>query len=178
MHWQGQGKEPYEFGVKASIAVTHRQGLIVGARAFPGNPYDGRTLNEQLEQVGILLEDVGVKPRRVVVDLGFRGVDRDNPEVEIIHRGKAKRLSRSQRQWLKRRQAVEPVIGHLKADHQMNRCWLADKLGDALHTALRAAGYKLRWLMRAVLRLGLTGLFALCFLIDALAGFRQRRVAG
>jgi IS5 family transposase len=72
---------------------------------------------------------------------------------------------------------VEPVIGHLKADHRMNPCHLAGQLGDALHTALCAAGYKLRWLMRAVLRLGLTGFFALCFLIDALAGFRQRRFA-
>jgi IS5 family transposase len=173
---KGKARKPYEFGVKASIAVTHKQGLIVGARAFPGNPYDGHTLNEQLEQVGILLEDVGVKPKQVVVDLGFRGVDRDNPEVEIIHRGKAKRLSQGQRRWLKRRQAVEPVIGHLKADQRMNRCHLAGQLGDALHTVLCAAGYNLRWLMRAVLRLGLAGFFALCFLIDALAEFRLRRI--
>jgi IS5 family transposase len=101
--------------------------------------YDGHTLNEQLEQVGSLLEDVGVKPKEVIVDLGFRGVDRDNPEVEIIHRGKVKRLSQRQRRWLKRRQAVEPVIGHLKADHRMNRCHLGGSLGDALHTVLCAA---------------------------------------
>jgi IS5 family transposase len=160
---KGKARKPYEFGVKASIAVTHKQGLIVGARAFPGNPYDGYTRNEQREQVGILLEDVGVKPRQVVVDLGFRGVDRENPEVEIIHRGKAKRLSQGQRRWLKQCQAVESVIGHLKADQRMNRCPLAGQLGDALHTVLCAAGYNLRWLMRAVLRLGLAGFLALCF---------------
>ncbi len=158
---KGKARKPYEFGVKASIAVTHKQGLIVGARSFPGNPYDGHTLKEQLEQTSILLEDVGVVPRHVMVDLGFRGVDRDNPRVQIVHRGKAKSLNRQQRRWLKRRQAVEPTIGHLKSDHRMDRCWLAGSIGDALHTVLCAAGYNLRWLMRAVARLGLKGFFAL-----------------
>ena len=158
---KGKARKPYEFGVKASIAVTHKQGLIVGARSFPGNPYDGHTLKEQLEQTGILLEDVGVVPWHVMVDLGFRGVDRDNPKVQIIHRGKAKSMNRQQRRWLKRRQAVEPTIGHLKSDHRMDRCWLAGSIGDALHTVLCAAGYNLRWLMRAVARLGLKGFFAL-----------------
>ena len=74
------------------------------------------------------------------VDLGFRGVDRDNPQVEIIHRGKYKSLTRPQRRWLRRRQAVEPAIGHLKSDHRMDRCWLQGQLGDALHAVLCAAG--------------------------------------
>jgi IS5 family transposase len=165
---KGKARKPYEFGVKASIAVTHKQGLIVGARTFPGNPYDGHILREQLEQTSVLLEDVGAVPRTVVVDLGFRGVDADNPGVEIIHRGKAKSLSRQQREWLKRRQAVEPAIGHLKADHRMDRCWLAGDLGDALHAVLCAAGYNLRWLMRAVARLGIKGLFALPILVAAI----------
>jgi hypothetical protein len=84
-----------------------------------------------------------------VVDLGFRGVDRDNPQVEIIHRGKYKSLTKQQRRWLKRRQAVEPAIGHLKSDHRMDRCWLQGELGDALHAVLCATGYNLRWLLRA-----------------------------
>jgi IS5 family transposase len=166
---KGKARKPYEFGVKASIAVTHKQGLMVGARSFPGNPYDGHLLREQLEQTGILLEDVGVVPSHAIVDLGFRGVDADNPKVNIIHRGKAKSLSRQQRRWLKRCQAVEPAIGHLKADHRMDRCWLAATLGDALHTVLCAAGYNLRWLMRAVLRLGLKGIFALVTLVVGFA---------
>lgn len=149
---KGKARQPYEFGVKASIAVTHRRGLIVGARTFPGNPYDGHILSAQLEQTGILLEDVGRTPKQVVVDLGYRGVDADNPGVEIIHRGRFKSMTNQQRRWLKRRQAIEPAIGHLKADHRMNRCWLAGSLGDALHAVLCAAGYNLRWLLRAVVR--------------------------
>ena len=93
------------------------------------------------------------------MDLGYRGVDRDNPNVEIIHRGKYKSLTVQQRRWLKRRQAVEPAIGHLKSDHRMDRCWLQGQLGDALHAVLCATGYNLRWLLRAMVRLGLTAIY-------------------
>ncbi len=156
---EGRARKPYEFGVKTSIAVTHRSGLMVGARTFPGNPYDGHILSAQLEQTNILLEDVGRMPKQVVVDLGYRGVDSDNPGVEIIHRGKLRSLDRRQRRWLRRRQAVEPAIGHLKSDHRMDRCWLAGALGDALHAVLCAAGYNLRWLLRAIARMGSGALF-------------------
>ena len=63
---------------------------------------------------------------------------------QIIHRGKYKSLTAQQRRWLKRRQAVEPAIGHLKSDHRMNRCWLQGQSGDALHAVLCATGYNLR----------------------------------
>ena len=85
-------------------------------------------------------------------------MDATNPGVEIIHRGRYKTMSKHERQLLKRRQAVEPAIGHLKADYRMNRCWLAGATGDALHALCCAVGYNLRWLMRAVVRLGLRGL--------------------
>jgi IS5 family transposase len=154
---KGKARKPYEFGVKVSIVVTHKNGLMVGAKTFPGNPYDGHILHKQLTQTQILLENAGSTPKQVIVDLGFRGVDADNPEVEIIHRGKYKSLTKPQRRWLRRRQAVEPAIGHLKSDHRMDRCWLQGKLGDALHAVLCAIGYNLRWLMRAVLQLRLKG---------------------
>ena len=71
-------------------------------------------------------------------------------------------MSKHERKLLKRRQAVEPALGHLKADYRMNRCWPKSSMGDALHALSCAVGYNLRWLMRAVVRLGLTGfLFAL-----------------
>jgi IS5 family transposase len=166
---KGKARKPYEFGVKASIAITHKSGLIVGARTFPGNPYDGHTLNEQLEQVGLLLENIGKTPKEVVADLGFRVVDWDNPDVKIIYRGKYKSLTRQQQRWLKRRQAVEPAIGHLKSDHRMDRCWLRGPLGNALHAVLCAAGYNLRWLLRAMARLGLSALFLRPILAGLLA---------
>ncbi|QEO95834.1 transposase [Xanthomonas oryzae pv. oryzicola] len=128
---KGKASSPYEFGVKVGIAVSARKGVIVGARSFPGNPYDGDTLAEQLEQARGLLQDVNVIPQVAIVDLGYRG--RDVEGVQILHRGKAKTLTRRQWRWIKRRQAVEPVIGHLKQDCRLNRCHLNGAQGDALH---------------------------------------------
>ena len=102
-------------------------------------------------------------------------MDADNPDVNIIHRGKYKSLTMPQRRWLKRRQAVEPAIGHLKSDHRMDRCWLQGKLGDALHAVLCAAGYNLRWLMRAVLRLGLKGILLPFALLQLINRFRAKQ---
>lgn len=119
---KGNARNPYEFGVKVSLAVTHKQGLIVGGRSFPGNPYDGHVLNAQLEQTTNLLQDTGRSPQQVIVDLGYRGVDGDNPGVQIIHRGKYQSLSEHERRLLKRRQAIEPLFGHTKTGHRMDRC--------------------------------------------------------
>ena len=147
---KGKARKRYEFGVKVSLVVTHLRGLMVGARSFTGNPYDGHTLTAQLEQTTNLMQDVGRTPKEVIVDLGYRGVDADNPGVQIIHRGKYKSLTTLQRKWLKRRQAIEPLIGHTKSDHGMQRCWLKGELGDALHALSCAAGYNIRWLLRAI----------------------------
>ncbi len=104
-------RKPYEFGVKSAV----------------------------LEQTTNLMQDLGLKLKHIVLDLGFRGVDADNPDKEIIHKGKFKSLSKQQKGWLKRRTAVEPTIGHLKSDHRMDRCWLQGALGDALHSISCAA---------------------------------------
>ena len=57
-------------------------------------------------------------------------------------------MSKEERRLLKRRQAVEPSIGHLKADHRMRRNFLKGTLGDAMNPILAAAGFNIRWLMR------------------------------
>jgi len=151
---KGKARKPYEFGVKVSLAVTHKQGLMVGAKSFPGSPYDGHTLVHQIEQTNSLLKDVGVAPTTAIVDLGFRGIDQEVAPVKVIHRGKYKTLTALQRRWLKRRQAIEPMIGHTKSDNRMDRCWLQGSVGDALHALSCAAGYNIRWLLRAIVRLG------------------------
>ena len=152
---KGKSRKPYEFGVKVGLAMTLKGNLIVGARSFPGNPYDGHTMHEQIEQSAILMQGLGVKPEVIYADLGYRGVDKDNPGVEIKHRGKDKRLTEDERRLLKRRQAIEPIIGHLKADHRMDRCHLKGTQGDAIHAVLCAAGYNIRWLLRMIAKKGL-----------------------
>jgi len=155
---KGKSRNPYEFGVKVGIATTLKGTLIVGARAFPGNPYDGHTLNEQVEQATILMQALGTKPQTAFVDLGYRGVDKDNLGLDIKHRGKSKSLTDEEKKSLKRRQAIEPIIGHLKADHRMNRCHLKGSKGDSLHAVLCAAGFNIRWLLRMIVKKGI-GLF-------------------
>ena len=70
------------------------------------------------------------------MDLGFRGTDADNPGREIIHRGKFKILSKPQKGWLK------------------------GSIGDAWYSISCAAGYNLRWLLRAIACLGIGAFFA------------------
>jgi IS5 family transposase len=136
--------------VKASIVVTHNQGLIVGARTFPGNSYDGHTLTSQIEQTTMLMQDLQVKPTTAVVDLRYRGVD-DLVPGEIIQRVCFKTMAAQQRRSFKPRQGIAPVSGHLKADH-WGRLKAAD--GDAIYAVLCATGFNLKWLLRAVAHLG------------------------
>lgn len=151
---KGKSKTPYEFGVKVGIASTLKHNLIVGARSFAGKPYDGHTLHEQLEQVSILMQETGQEPQTAYVDLGYRGVDEDNPQIDIKHRGKLKSLTGQERRLLKRRQAIEPIIGHLKSDHRMDRCYLKGEEGDRINAVLCAAGYNIRWLLRMIAKKG------------------------
>ncbi len=81
-----------------------------------GDGVCGHTLNAILQQSAKLAQDAGATLKQVVVDLGFRGVDADNPDKQIIHRGKIKSMTPQQKGWLRRRQAIEPAIGHLKSD--------------------------------------------------------------
>ena len=172
---KGKARHRYEFGVKVSLAITHRHGLMVGAKRFTGNPFDGHTLKAQLAQSNALIQSAGTSIKQAFVDLAYRGVDADNPGVEVIHRGRIKSMSKAERKQLKRRQAIEPAIGHTKHDNRMIRCHLKGSIGDALHAICCAAGYNIRWLMRAIQRLGLKGLFALAFIVSTLSMAGQIR---
>ena len=139
-----------------TLSQAVQDALIVGTKALPGSPYDGHTLSEQVEQASILMQALDTKPNKAIVDLGYRGVDKANPDIDIKHRGKFKSLTDEDKKDLKRRQAIEPIIGHLKADHRMNRCYLKGSLGDSLHAVLCAAGYNIRWLLRMIVKKGIS----------------------
>jgi IS5 family transposase len=167
---KGKARTPYEFGVKVGIISTIKGNLILGARNFPNNPFDGHTLNEQLEQASII-SNAAIK--NVYVDLGYRSVDQDNPGVSIKHRGKYKSLTEQERKLLKRRQAIEPIIGHLKSDNRMNRCHLKGPEGDEIHAVLCAAGYNIRWLLRMIRKRGL-GLYWALIKVLGLGGLSAK----
>ena len=140
---KGKARTPYEFGVKVSVAVTAREGLVVGMRSMPGNPYDGHTVDSQLEQVQIL---TGEAPKIALADRGYRGVEPAcGARLLISH---TRRLPQRLKKLLKRRQVVEPMIGHMKADGLLGRNWLKGAEGDALHALLCGAGHNLRMILR------------------------------
>jgi hypothetical protein len=103
----------------------------------------------------ILMQGLGVKPEVIYADLGYRGVDKDNPGVEIKHRGKDKRLTEDERRLLKRPQAIEPIIGHLKGRLSNGPLPPQGHRGDAIYAVLCAAGYNIRWLLRMIDKKGL-----------------------
>lgn len=140
---KGKARQPYEFGVKVTVATTHREGLVVGMRSLPGNPFDGHTLAEALEQVEILTEQ---KPKAVFVDKGYQGAE--VPGVKVWRSGLRRGVTRRLKQDIKRRSAIEPMIGHMKNEGLLRRNWLRGGLGDALHAVLCGAGHNLRMVLR------------------------------
>jgi hypothetical protein len=89
------------------------------------NPTDSKLLETarvKLVEAGILIQTIGKKLKTAYVDLGYRGVDKSNLGLDIKHRGKFKCLSEDEIKLLKRIQAIEQIIGYLKAGHRMNRC--------------------------------------------------------
>ena len=113
---KGKVRTPYEFGVKVSVAVTAKEGLVVGMRSMSGNPYDGHTVDSQIEQIEVLS---GVTPKIALVDRGYRDVEPTaGTRLLVSH---TRRLPIKLRKLLKRRQVVEAMIGHMKADGLRDR---------------------------------------------------------
>lgn len=141
---KGKSHKRYEFGVKVSLATTHKRNFIVGMQALPGNPYDGHTLESALDQVERL---TGKRPEQGYVDLGYRGHEERNAQI-FIARTKRNNLTRTLRNALKRRNAIEPLIGHAKSDHHLGRNHLKGTLGDKINAILSGVGYNFRAILR------------------------------
>ena len=140
---KGNAHKRYEFGVKASIAVTNRSSFVVGGLALPGNPYDGHTLKSALDQVRLL---GGQRIEEVYVDRGYRGHDETDSAVYIS--GQKRGVTDRIRRCMKRRQAIEPVIGHLKQDGWLGRNYLKGTEGDGVNVLLSCAGHNLRLILK------------------------------
>ena len=159
---KGKARARYAFGVKVSIAVTIARAaggqFVLGVKAMPGLPYDGHTLSGQIAQVERL---TGEKVARVYVDKGYRGHGLAAPEIHVTQ-SPGQRLPTVKRE-LRRRAAVEPIIGHAKSDGLLERNRLAGARGDAINAILVGAEYNIRLLLawlRVLLRLLLLSLAA------------------
>jgi IS5 family transposase len=146
---KGKAHRPYEFGVKVSVAttLTHAKGgqFVTHVKALPGSPYDGHTLATVIPEMEAL---IGNTIERAILDRGYRGHNAPpDYKFRIFIAGQKRRMTPKIKREMKRRSAVEPVIGHLKAEHRMDRNYLAHRSGDAANAILAAAGYNFRRLL-------------------------------
>ena len=147
---KGKAHRPYEFGVKVSVATTlsHAKGgqFVTHVKALPGNPYDGHTLATVIPQMEAL---VGNTVERLLVDKGYRGHNAPpDYQFRVFISDQKRGVTPSIKRTMRRRSAVEPVIGHLKPEHRMGRNYLWFKHGDANNAVLAAVGYNFRRLIR------------------------------
>ena len=146
---KGKAHKPYEFGVKVSVATTLNRSrggqFVTHIKALPGKPYDGHTL----ASVSPAIEaQVGATLTRIVADAGYKGHNAPpTHRFRIYTSGQKRGVTPAIKRALRRRAAVEPVIGHLKSDHRMGRNHLAGTIGDAANTVLAAVGYNFRRLL-------------------------------
>lgn len=145
---KGKAHKKYEFGCKVSIAATSRECFVVGMKAHHGNPYDGHTLKDAVLQAESITD---LKAKEIYVDRGYKGHNyKGDALVHIAGRGK-RRLKASIRKWLKRRSAIEAVIGHAKTDGRLGRNFLMGREGDNINAILSGCGYNIRKLLKVLL---------------------------
>lgn len=141
---KGKVHKKYEFGCKVSVATTCKEPWVVSISAEHGNPYDGHTLKSTLKRAE---GNTGVKPSQVFVDKGYSGKKNYPKDVSIFKTGR-KNLPRSLKALLKARAGIEPIIGHLKSDHRMNKNHLLGKVGDGINAVLSGSAFNLKKILR------------------------------
>lgn len=151
---KGKARQPYEFGTKVSVSTTLKEGLVVGMKNLPHNPYDGHSLVEAIEQTQQLTEQT---VENVFVDKGYKGHKITDTKVYIA--GQKRGMTASLKKKLKRRSAIEPTIGHMKTEGRLNRCGLKGEQGDSVFALLCGAGQNLRLLLKFLRELFMAWIF-------------------
>ncbi|MCG8511161.1 MAG: transposase, partial [Rhodospirillales bacterium] len=150
---KGKARMPYEFGCKVSITTTNKRckggQFVLHAKAFHGNPHDGHTLCTVIEETQAL---TGREIERVYVDKGYRGHDAPKP-LRVFRSGQKRGVHGRIKRELRRRSAIEPVIGHLKNDGHLGRNFLKGRHGDHANAVLTAVGHNLRLILKWLRRL-------------------------
>ena len=145
---KGKAHKKYEYGCKASLVLTQKTGIIVGAMTFKTNVYDGHTLEDVLRQTSDL---TGKTPKTATVDRGYKGKQNIGTTQINIPKPPLKKdndyMKRKKKKHFRRRAAIEPIIGHLKSDHRVARNFLKGQLGDSINFIMAAAGFNYRKLM-------------------------------
>ena len=151
---KGKAHKRYEFGCKVSITTTHKQGLVISSQALPKNPYDGHTLKPALESSERI---TGVEIESAFVDRGYKGhgVESDplRNHAKIFISGQRRGITKSLKKQLKRRSAIEPMIGHMKQEGKLGLCRLKGIVGDQINALLTGVGHNLRLILNHIRKL-------------------------
>jgi transposase, IS5 family len=113
MHWQGQGERALR--IRGEDLNRHHQcprPRVLHTKTLPGNPYDGHTLKAVIEDTEKL---TGGAIARAFVHKGYRGHDVENPH-RIFISGQKRGVFGTIKRELRRRSAIEAVIGHMKGE--------------------------------------------------------------
>ena len=92
------------------------------------------------------------RPKLLASDRGYRGQKQsDTTEIaipDVPNAGDSYYKKRKKHKLFCKRAGIEPVIGHLKADHRLCRNFYAGVLGDNINVMLAAAGFNFKRTMR------------------------------
>ncbi len=144
---KGKAHKKYEFGCKVGFVTSSKGNFVLGAKAFHGNPYDGHTLKDSLEQMRKSIP-ANANVTDVFVDRGYKGHGVTDVNV-FMDQKKKKDETRTFRKWLRRRSAIEPLIGHMKNDGGPKRNHLLGTDGDQINALLMAIGFNMRKILRS-----------------------------
>ena len=149
---KGKAHRKYEFGRKVSLAITANSQMVVGATMAEGNAHDSKTLEATLRQYQTL---TGRLPEKTIVDRGYRGLT-EVLGVQVWYPGRFKagdnrNKKRRLRRWFRKRTAIEPIIGHLKADYGLDLSYLKGADRAQMNLLLAATAWNLRLWMRQLL---------------------------
>jgi len=148
---KGKASRRYEFGCKASYATTNKSNFIIGAIALHGKPYDGHTLDKVLQQVIDITDKITTE---VQIDQGYRGhkIETKYRNTNFVLARQKRGITAAIKRRQKRRNAIEPIIGHLKNDRKVGaRNWLKGKIGDKINAISMAIGFNLRKILKKIL---------------------------
>ena len=142
---KGKDHKKYEYGTKASLVTTMKGNIIIGAVAHDKNEHDSKTLTSAIAHAN----KHRTKPIvEAICDRGYRGKKAVDGTVICIPDSPKKRDTKYQkeqkRKKFRRRAAIEPIIGHVKSDHRMQRNYLKGFTGDEINLLLACSAFNLK----------------------------------
>ncbi len=176
---KGKDHKKYEYGTKASLVTTMKSNIIIGVAAHEKNEHDSKTLEAALASAN----KHRTKPIvEAICDRGYRGKKEVDGTAICIPDSPKKRDTKYQkeqkRKKFRRRAAIEPIIGHVKSDHRMQRNYLKGFIGDEINLLLAASAFNLKkWMNRFLLVFFMLKIALVIHILTQIKRDQQRKYA-